>query len=342
GDDAIRHHATFALADAIRAGRRSPLAPEDALPLVDREVRRAFLLSSILAGIARDDGVPDWEFEPHVRFLAREVELRIEQARGEMLELLLLRGASTRLVSAIEASRRAPSRERDAQVAELLAMALDPDIAGKVVPVFERLSLRERIAAARRLRLADADAIEDPLDAIVALGDAHLRRCAQLTYGARFTERFPELAAIDEEMIPRIERIRFLRSVPLFESLSGEDLLSVADVLEQVDRRAGTAIFHEGDPGEDLYLVVRGMVAIEQGGARIAELGEREFFGDLAVLDHQPRSADAICLADAQLLRLRGADLRELMVTRPLLVEGIVRVLVRRLREAGTRRASHA
>lgn len=341
-DPAIRHHATFALADAIRAGRRSPLRPELALPLVDREVRRSFLLASILAGIAQDDGVPDWEFEPHVRFLAREVELRIEASRAEVLELLLLRGASARLVSAVEASRRDPSRERDAQVAELLDIALDPELARKVVPIFERLSLRERIEAARRLGLVDQEAIEDPLDAIVLLDDPHLRRAALLTYGERFEARFPELAAAERPMIPRIERIRFLRSVPLFEGLSGEDLLSVADVLEHVEHRAGAAVFHEGDPGEDLFLVVRGTIAIEQGGARIAELGEREFFGDLAVLDHQPRSGDAICVSDAQLLRLRGADLRELMVTRPPIVQGIVRVLVRRLRDAGNRRASHA
>lgn len=342
GDRAIRHHATFALADAIRAGRRAPLPAEVALPLIDREVKRGFLLASILAGIARDDGVPDWDFEPHVRFLAREVELRVEESRAELLELLLLRGASPRLVSAIEASRRAPSRERDAQVAELLEMALDPEIARKVVPIFERLSLRERIDAARRLGLVDDDAIEDPLDAIVALDDPHLRRSALLTYGARFEARFPDLAAIDTAMIPRIERMRFLRSVPLFEGISGEDLLSVAEVVEQIEHAAGAAIFHEGDPGEDLYLVVRGRVAIERGGVRLAELGEREFFGDLAVLDHQPRSADAICVEDAQLLRLRGADLRELMVTRPPIVKGILEVLVRRLRADGSRRASHA
>ncbi len=339
-DPVIRHHATFALADAIRAGRRAPLPKEITMKLVDREVRRTFLLESILAGIARDDGVPDWQFEEPYRFLAREVELRIEQSRAEVLMLLLLRGTSARLVSAIEASRRAPSRERDAQIAELLDVALDPELARKVVPIFEQLSLRERIDVARQLGLVDTDAIANPLDAIIELDDAHLRRTALLVYGTRFEERYPDLAAAEATMIPRIERIRFLRSVPLFEALSGEDLLSVADAVEQIEHRAGTPIFHEGDPGEDLYLVVRGKVAIEHGNVRIAELGEREFFGDLAVLDYQPRSADAICLEDTQLLRLRGADLRELMVTRPPIVDAIVRVLVRRLRETGQRRAS--
>jgi hypothetical protein len=227
-------------------------------------------------------------------------------------------------------------------VAELLETALDRPVARKVVPIFERLSLRERVAAAERLGLLDREALDHPLDAVVLLGDVHLRRCALATYGDAFRKRHPALAAEDEPMIPRIERIRFLRSVPLFESLSGEDLLSVADVVEQIDLRSGSAIFHEGDPGEDLYLVVRGEVAIDNGTTRIATLGEREFFGDLAVLDHQPRSADAICLTDVQVLRLRGPDLRELMVTRPAIVEGIVRVLVRRLRDAGIRRASQA
>jgi hypothetical protein len=340
-DPIIRRHATFALADAIRAGRRTALPAEVARPLVDREVRRAFLLASILAGIARDDGVVDWDFEPPFRFLAREVELRMEASRAELLALLILRGASGRLISAVEASQRAPSRDRDAQVAELLDNALDPETARKVVPVFERLSLRERIDAASRLELLDRDALADPLDAIVALGDPYLRRCALATYGARFAARFPDLAQEDETMIPRIERVRFLRSVPLFEALSGEDLLSVADVVEQIEHRAGATIFVEGDPGEDLYLVVRGEVAIHQRGERVAQLGEREFFGELAVLDRQPRSADAICATDAQLLRLRGADLRELMVTRPPIVDGIVRVLVRRLRDTGNRRSGH-
>ena len=66
-------------------------------------------------------------------------------------------------------------------------------------------------------------------------------------------------------------------------------------------------------------------------------MGEREFFGELALLDSQPRSADARCLAATRVIRLRGADLDELMTHRPAATREIVRVLVKRLRETGRR-----
>lgn len=330
-DAQIRHHATRALGAAIRAGRRAALPPKIVRPLIRRDVTRAYMLYSILAGLAHDDGVPDWDVEEEFEFLAHEVELRIEAARQDVLASLLLSGRR-RLVSAVEVGRRKPSPGRDAQVAELLDMGLDSGTARRVVPLFERLSLRERVEAARRLGYVDEHAVDDPLDSLVGLDDAHLRRCALVTYGARFERRFPELAAADADVVPLFERMRFLRSVPLFHDLSGDDVLRLAELVEQVEHAAGELVFEKGDPGEDLYLVVGGRVAVVDGEVRLAELGEREFFGDLAVLDHQPRSADVVCVEDTRLLRLRAADMEELMATRPETMREFVRVLAQRLR----------
>ena len=133
-------------------------------------------------------------------------------------------------------------------------------------------------------------------------------------------------------VLPLFERMTFLRSVPLFGELSGEDLRSVAEIVEVVERPAGTVIFRKGDPGEDLYLIARGQVAVRDGKIELNTLGEREFFGELAVLDREPRSADIVCLVDTRLLRLRSADLGELMARRPQICEPIMLVLVRRLR----------
>lgn len=336
-DRAIRHPAVTALADAVRAERRAPLPDALARSLVDDELRRTYRLVSILAGIARDDGVPDWDVEAPFRFLAGEVELAIEASRGEVMTLLLLSGSHGRVVSAVEASRRTPSRERDAQVAELLEVALPFELASRIVPLYERLSLRERVAAAERVQLLDQNAMAHPLDAIVGLGDRHLRGVAALTYGERHAKRFPELAKEDVPLMPRFERIRFLRSVPLFSAVSGDELFGVAEVVREESFPAKGAIFHEDDPGEDLFLVVAGKVAIEQRGQRLALLGEGEVFGDLSVLDHQPRSADAIALEPTTVLRLRGPDLRELVAARPEIAQAILRVLVTRLRETNRR-----
>ena len=248
-----------------------------------------------------------------------------------MLHLLALVG-DARSMRGVEFGLRRTSVAVDAKVAELLEMVLEEPLARKVVPLFDRLSLRERTETARRLELFDELALEDPLQSLITLNDAHLIGCAAVTYGDRFADRFAPLYERLAPVLPLFERMTFLRSVPLFSELSGEDLRSVAEIVEVVERPAGTVIFRKGDPGEDLYLIARGQVAVRDGKVELNTLGEREFFGELAVLDREPRSADIVCLVDTRLLRIRSADLGELMARRPQICEPIMLVLVRRLR----------
>ncbi|MEZ4324351.1 MAG: cyclic nucleotide-binding domain-containing protein [Polyangiales bacterium] len=333
----IRRSATQALGQSVRDGRHPALAAASVLPLVERDATPAFARFSILAGLARDDGKVDWEVEEVFAPLVHELELGIERARQDVLALLLLRG-KRRLVSAVSVARRRPSANRDAQVAELLEMDLDPVLTPWVVPLFERLSLRERVAAARALGALNEDAVDDPLYAIVALGDDLLTGVARLCYGDRFLARFAD--AVDDSMVPLFEKMRFLRSVPLFQELAGEDLRRLAEMVDTVQFEAGHVVFETGDPGDALYVVLEGSVAMMHGDVELARMGEREFFGELALLDSQPRSADARCLSPTRLIRLRGADLDELMTNRPAATREIVRVLVKRLRETGRRMQS--
>jgi hypothetical protein len=335
-DRTIRRAAVGALAEAIRAGDRAPIAPEVGLPLVRTELAAAHRLAVV------EDALAARADDPRIEALRREVTLRLETSRADVLVLLSLVAQRdpavasrwSSLVEAVEASRRAPSAERDAQVAELLENALDPELRAPIVALFERVSPSERREAGRAARLIDDEA--DPVRLLLDLGDPHLRSAAGAVYGPDVAA---ELGPEEKAMIPRFERVRFLRRVPLFASLAGEDLVSVAAVLEELELADGCAVFRRGERGEDLFIVVRGRVRIGEAGHVIAELGETEFFGDLAVLDHEGRSADAVCVGSTKLLRLRGADLRELMATRPGVTQGIVRVLVARLRDAGRKLA---
>ena len=330
-DVEIREHATHALAEAVRLGRRPALGRGAVEPLIMRECTSAYALSSVLAGVAHHDGVPDWKVEPEFGFLAREIERRVETVRGTILDLLLLLGRD-RLVSAIEVGRRQRSAARDAQLAELLDMGLPRDLARIVVPLFERLSLRERFEMAQSLGLSQPHAMEDPVRAIGELDDALLEGCAMLSFGERFRRTLPDAAESLQQMVPLYERMRFLRSVPLFGELSGEDVLQLAEKVEQVSQKQGDLVFAKDDPGDGLYVVVSGRVAVNDGDRQVATMGPAEFFGELALLDHAPRSADVTCLADCELLRLRGADLEELLAERPQAMREILRVLAQRLR----------
>jgi len=350
-DRAIRRAAVHALAEAIRAGERRPVPPGVALPLVEEELRLAYGLVAVDHALG---GVVSHAPDLALLDLRREVALRLDASRADVLVLLALflepeaRGRRGTVIEAIEASRRAPSPERDAQVAELLEHAIDHSLdhangrslREALVGLFEHLSVEERLAIGRRAALLEEADASDVIDRIVATGDLHLRRMAAATFRAEYARAHPALHAEDEPMIPRFERIRFLRRVPLFATLPGEDLVSVAAVLEELRLEDGEQIFHRGDRGEDLFVVVRGKVEIGEPDHVLATLGEAEFFGDLAVLDHEGRSADARSRGATQLLRLRGADLRELMATRPEITQGIVRVLVARLRDAAGKLSS--
>lgn len=331
GEEHVRRHATEALGASIARGDRPPLKSSLVAPLLEKDLQRAYLLYSILAGLAHDDGTADWTVDAPLDTLAHEVELRIERARRDVLGRLMLRGRE-RLVSAVEVARRSPSVARDAQVAELLELELEPALARGVVPLFERMSLRDRFRVAAKLKYVDRSARNQPLDALVALGDPHLEAAAAVAYGARFDEQFVGRRELLSDMVPLYERIRFLRSVPLFRELPSEEVVQLAERVEQVEFSADQAVFNKGDAGEELFVVVRGRVEIKRDGMTVATMGTAEFFGELALLDHQPRSADAIAAEDTQLLRLRGADLEELMARRPAATREIVRVLATRLR----------
>jgi CRP-like cAMP-binding protein len=138
-------------------------------------------------------------------------------------------------------------------------------------------------------------------------------------------------------LIPLFERMAFLRTVPIFEEMPGQELRRVAEMLTGVEVNGNEVIFKKGDPGDALYIVRRGAVAIKDGAVELSVAKAGDFFGELALLDNEPRSADAVAAEDSSLARLHGADFRELMARRPQIQERVLRVVVRRLRAASTR-----
>jgi CRP-like cAMP-binding protein len=138
-------------------------------------------------------------------------------------------------------------------------------------------------------------------------------------------------------MIPIVERVLFLRGVSLFRDLSGEELVRVAAIAEEVVTQPGSWLVREGELGDALYLVVRGRLSIEKGTRPVAELGPRECVGELALLDAEPRSASARALGEVLALRLEREPFLELIDERPELARGILRILAQRLRETTAR-----
>jgi CRP/FNR family cyclic AMP-dependent transcriptional regulator len=135
-------------------------------------------------------------------------------------------------------------------------------------------------------------------------------------------------------MLSTVEKVLFLKSVDLFSQIPGEDLAQVALISTEETRDAGDEIFAEGEAGDALYLVLDGKVRVHRQERVLAELGERECFGEMAILDAAPRSASVTALEDCVLLKISREDFQEIMSEKPEIALGIIQVLSRRLRNA--------
>src|SRR6188768_1670419 len=149
---------------------------------------------------------------------------------------------------------------------------------------------------------------------------------------------YPNTSTSCEARVP-LSPMEVLRKVPLFSGLSESDLAAFADLTRERSYPKGSVIVFEDDPGDALYLVATGQVKVvligEDGREVILSvLGEGSFFGEMALIDDQPRSAHVIAMTDATVLMLRREDFQARLRRSPEIAIGLVRELSRRLRRA--------
>jgi len=128
-----------------------------------------------------------------------------------------------------------------------------------------------------------------------------------------------------------------LRKVPLFSQLAPSDLERVSEISRERAYPRNSVILFEDDPGDALYVVAQGQVKVvligEDGREVILSvMGEGEFFGEMALVDDEPRSAHVIAMEDSTLLVLRREDFQGILKQTPGIALALLRELSRRLR----------
>ena len=131
--------------------------------------------------------------------------------------------------------------------------------------------------------------------------------------------------------------VETLRQVPLFESLDDHAAEELCELLEGVDCKADTFLFHEGEAGDAMYLIERGKVRIcvratDGHEVTLTELSRGDFFGEMALLDGQRRSADAVVAEDARLAVLSREHFLSFMRSNPDVALEMLTALANRLR----------
>jgi flavin reductase (DIM6/NTAB) family NADH-FMN oxidoreductase RutF len=130
----------------------------------------------------------------------------------------------------------------------------------------------------------------------------------------------------------RYESLR--AAVPLFSSLSPELLESILAAGVERSYEAGEVVFSAGDRGEELYVILEGSARIERAGRPPRRLGKGEFFGEVAVLDGRPRTADVIADEPLRCLTVSRDVLREALAREPRAGWAVLGVLAGRVRDA--------
>jgi CRP-like cAMP-binding protein len=130
-----------------------------------------------------------------------------------------------------------------------------------------------------------------------------------------------------------------LKRVPLFSDLSEVELARFTDVVREREYPKNSVILFEDDPGDALYIVSSGQVKVvligEDGREVILSvLGDGDFFGEMSLIDDEPRSAHVIAMKDSSLLVLRRDDFQQQIQQLPSIALKVLKVLVGRLRRA--------
>ncbi len=128
------------------------------------------------------------------------------------------------------------------------------------------------------------------------------------------------------------EKLFFLKRVSIFTHTEDNIMIKIAESVTIREAEPAEVIFHKGDKGDAMYVIISGEVRVHDGEYTFALLEKEEVFGEYALLDTIERSASVTAVTDTQLLVLDRATFYEVMLNDAEILQGILRVLVDRAR----------
>jgi len=143
-------------------------------------------------------------------------------------------------------------------------------------------------------------------------------------------------------MLTPVERVLILRAADLLRDVEPRHLLGLAEVAREVEILAGDNLYREEDLADALYMVVEGRVRLSTGGRTTSEVGPGEAFGTWSLVDDSERGHRADCVEDGLTLALHRDEFYDMAAGDLRLLQGIVRLLAKRLRALVVERPGEA
>ena len=132
-----------------------------------------------------------------------------------------------------------------------------------------------------------------------------------------------------------------LSRVPLFANLGSRDLDELAMNSEEIDVSAGRTLARQGEAGQEFFVIVDGRVGIDRDGTHLRDLEAGDYFGELALLSSNPRTASATALSDSRLVVLTRQQFLSLMSAQPAIQECVLECVGERLARLEQDSATH-
>ncbi|MBX3081107.1 MAG: MFS transporter [Anaerolineae bacterium] len=307
-------------------------------------------------------GLKDIGEDEALTLLIEALNHALTESRERVFYLLSISHAS-HMISKVRRALLQEDGQNRTNALEVVESLVPADLKATILPMIDALSpdsRRERLAAlvpptqmTRQARLsAIIKGAEMPqaawtrVCALYAVGRLGIVECAEDVTLAQQSDdsliretavwalaRLNNLPESDKPaMLSTVEKVIILKTVGIFSGIPNDVLAEVASIVEEQEIEAGQTIFNKGDLGDSMYIIISGKVRVHDGEHLLNYLGEREVFGEMALLDPEPRIASVTAVEDTRLFRLDQDAFYELMEDYGEMARGIIRVLTGYLR----------
>jgi CRP/FNR family cyclic AMP-dependent transcriptional regulator len=127
------------------------------------------------------------------------------------------------------------------------------------------------------------------------------------------------------------DKAKLIGSAPIFQRVSKRDLGLIARLADELDLREGKDLTVEGKPGREFFVLLEGTADVRRKGRKVNTMNAGDFFGEIALITDQPRTATVTAATPVRVLVIRARDFRELLRKTPSMQEKVLQALAQRL-----------
>jgi CRP/FNR family transcriptional regulator, cyclic AMP receptor protein len=132
-------------------------------------------------------------------------------------------------------------------------------------------------------------------------------------------------------MLRKNAKVELIKGVPLFAECSRKELGEVAGIADEIDLREGKELTKQGKPGREFFILVEGTADVKKGNRRVNRLGPGDFFGEISLIRHTPRTATVVATSPVRTLVITERSFQTLLEHQPGIQNKVMSALAARL-----------